>query len=192
MTRPLRLMILHFSHMGFTDGLTFMVLPPYFAALLRAPGNSSAGQVIGRHLDRYLIAGKDADEIHAQLSGDMGKNLMSVADIHLKHGIRQCFNYGTFKLNYVVFSQAFLPPKLISIGLGRIRGQSPSDLTVQNSVARHELVGDSGVTFCDTPQMLSLFAFWTPNAPAFSVRDKRVVTVGADDEEVFPLIAASE
>ena len=25
MTLPLRLMILHFSHMGFTDGLTFMI-----------------------------------------------------------------------------------------------------------------------------------------------------------------------
>ncbi len=25
MTLPLRLMILHFSHMGFTDGLTFML-----------------------------------------------------------------------------------------------------------------------------------------------------------------------
>ena len=28
MTLPLRLMILHFSHMGFTDGLTFMTVPP--------------------------------------------------------------------------------------------------------------------------------------------------------------------
>ena len=26
MTRPLRRMTLHFSHMGFTDGLTFIVL----------------------------------------------------------------------------------------------------------------------------------------------------------------------
>ena len=29
-TRPLRLITLHFSQMGFTEGLTFMVLPPYF------------------------------------------------------------------------------------------------------------------------------------------------------------------
>lgn len=28
-TRPLRLIILHFSHIGFTDGLTFTRIPPY-------------------------------------------------------------------------------------------------------------------------------------------------------------------
>jgi hypothetical protein len=42
MTRPLRLMILHFSQMGFTEGLTFMTtVPPIFIGS-RQPFNRSA------------------------------------------------------------------------------------------------------------------------------------------------------
>ena len=41
MTRPLRLMILHFSQMGLTEGLTFMVIPPILIGS-RQPFNPSA------------------------------------------------------------------------------------------------------------------------------------------------------
>ena len=52
MTLPLRLMTLHFSHMGFTDGLTFIVITSYeclngpivvasFISLAFAAGESS-------------------------------------------------------------------------------------------------------------------------------------------------------
>lgn len=42
-TRPLRLIILHFSHMGLTDGLTFIINLLYGAAsLLKAVGDSAA------------------------------------------------------------------------------------------------------------------------------------------------------
>ena len=39
MTLPLRLMILHFSHMGFTDGLTFMI---NLLECLDGPGTAEA------------------------------------------------------------------------------------------------------------------------------------------------------
>ena len=39
MTLPLRLMILHFSHMGFTDGLTFMI---NLRECLDGPGTAEA------------------------------------------------------------------------------------------------------------------------------------------------------
>lgn len=45
-TRPFLLMILHFSHMGFTDGLTFIVIAP---SLFRSPNDSALCQVIRRH-----------------------------------------------------------------------------------------------------------------------------------------------
>jgi len=44
-TLPLRLIILHFSQIGFTDGLTFM---RYTSLSLAAPGNSSTSQIIWR------------------------------------------------------------------------------------------------------------------------------------------------
>jgi hypothetical protein len=38
-TRPLRLMILHFSHIGFTEGLTFTRIPPYFIIIKKLLGS---------------------------------------------------------------------------------------------------------------------------------------------------------
>ena len=39
--------------------------------LLSTPGNSAAGQVIGRHLHCNLVTGQNPDEIHSELSGNM-------------------------------------------------------------------------------------------------------------------------
>ena len=68
MTRPLRLMILHFSQMGLTEGLTFMMLPPYlfgdcavFVRLCRlpsftgAPRAAAAGQLFERQVMRPRV-----------------------------------------------------------------------------------------------------------------------------------------
>ena len=47
-TRPLRLMILHFSQMGLTDGRTFIVVPSLSGSVFAAPGDPASGQIIGR------------------------------------------------------------------------------------------------------------------------------------------------
>ena len=89
-------MILHFSQIGFTDGLTFMLfylhqifggmghrkpvrrplarrshayLRPLFI-LLGTPSDTTAGQVVRRHLNGDLVAGKNADKVHAELARD--------------------------------------------------------------------------------------------------------------------------
>ena len=41
--------------------------------LFRAPSDAALGQIIGRHLQCYLIARQDPDEIHPQLAGDMSQ-----------------------------------------------------------------------------------------------------------------------
>jgi len=114
MTFPLRFMILHFSHMGFTEGLTFMILTlhneVWFRLLLTSPGYSAAGEIVRRHLHRYFVARKDPDKIHTELTGDMCQDFVAVTDVHKEHRIRQRFYHGTLKLDYVIFCQAYDPP----------------------------------------------------------------------------------
>ena len=77
MTRPLRLMTLHFSQIGFTEGFTFIVLfllflsctPfPNASALFETIGYAATGQVVRCKLNRDLISRQDANEIHADLT----------------------------------------------------------------------------------------------------------------------------
>ena len=80
MILPFLLMILHFSHIFFTEGLTFTNIIPFLsdfgslwereadAFLLCPPCDPAAGEVIRRHLNGHLIAREDADEVHSQLA----------------------------------------------------------------------------------------------------------------------------
>ena len=44
------------------------VTPDGTKVLFASPGNAAAGQIIGTHLNRNLVTGKNADEIHTQLT----------------------------------------------------------------------------------------------------------------------------
>ena len=63
------------------------------------------GQIIGRHLNSYLVTGQDFDEIHTELAGNVRQNDVSVADIDIEHSIRQCIGYDAFNFDYVVLCQ---------------------------------------------------------------------------------------
>ena len=76
-----------------------------FYLLLAPPGYSAAGDVIRGHLNRDLIARKDLDKVHPELTGNMSQNSVAVSDIHLKHGVGQGFYYRALKFNYIVFCQ---------------------------------------------------------------------------------------
>jgi hypothetical protein len=73
--------------------------------LLASPHDAAAGDVIGRHLHRDLIAGKDPDKVHPELSGNMGKDNVAFADIHLEHGVGQRLDDRALKFDYIVFCQ---------------------------------------------------------------------------------------
>ena len=98
-------MILHFSHMGLTDGLTFILFNLHMMSLLASPGDPALGQIIGRHLNSYLITGQDLDEVHAELAGNVCQNGVTVANVNSKHCIRQCIYYDALNLDYVVLCQ---------------------------------------------------------------------------------------
>ena len=109
MTRPLRLIILHFSHMGFTDGLTFILFNLHMRMsslnLLASPGDPALGQIIRRHLNGYFVTGQDLNEIHSELAGNVCQNHMPAANIDFEHRIRQRIGYDALKFDYVVFCQ---------------------------------------------------------------------------------------
>ena len=127
MTLPFLLMTLHLSHIGFTDGLTFIFLflrknsfariprcgmsvycdrtghsPLPWQSVLAAPGDPALREIVRAHFQCDLIARKDADEIHAQLAGDVSQDHMPARDLYLERRVRQSFLYDSFYFNYVL------------------------------------------------------------------------------------------
>ena len=47
-------------------------LLPLTLDLFGTPGDAALLQVVRGHLHRHLITGKDSDEVHSQLAGDVG------------------------------------------------------------------------------------------------------------------------
>ena len=94
--------------MGLTDGLTFILfnLHMKLSCLLTSPGDPALGQIIRRHLNGYLVTGQDLYKVHSELAGNMCQNDVSVADVDIEHGIRQCIGYDALNFDYVVFCQA--------------------------------------------------------------------------------------
>src|SRR5579871_1611994 len=94
-------MILHLSHMRLTEGRTFIV-SSYLSWLLVAVGDATAREVVRCQLHLDLVAGSDADVVHAHLSGDVGEDLVPVLQLAPKHGVRQRFYDRAFDQNRVV------------------------------------------------------------------------------------------
>jgi uncharacterized membrane protein len=101
MTLPLRLMTLHFSHMGLTLGLTFIVVN----LLLASPGDAAARQIVRRHLNRDLVTGEDSDKVHPELSGDVRQDDVAVANVNPERRVGQGFNNRALQFDYIVFCQ---------------------------------------------------------------------------------------
>lgn len=71
--------------------------------LFISPDNTSFGQVVGRHLHRNLVSGKDPDVIHAQLSADMSKYLMPILQLYGEHRVGKLLENLSFYFYRVGF-----------------------------------------------------------------------------------------
>ena len=102
-------MILHFSHMGFTDGLTFI--------LLTSIETSSLYLLL--HVILPLVRSY-GDICTVTLSpGNVCQNGVPAADIDGEHGIRQCIGNDALKFDYVVFCQDQLTPLVLTLFLAK-------------------------------------------------------------------------
>ena len=75
--------------------------------LLTSPGDPASGQIVGRHLQCYLVTGQDLNKVHSELAGNVCQNGMVIAKLDFEHSIGQCIGYDALKFDYVVFCQDF-------------------------------------------------------------------------------------
>src|SRR5450759_5824389 len=112
-------MTLHFSHIGLTDALTFIgdprssvrracgprTPPPgdLERPLLEPVRDPASAEVVGRQLHLDLVAGQDADVVHAHLAGDMGEHFVVVVEVDPEHRVGQSLDHFAFYLDGFFF-----------------------------------------------------------------------------------------
>src|SRR5215212_6933148 len=94
MVRPCRLITRQRSHIGFTDGLTFISAIP-----VRDP---AAREVVRRQLHLHLVAREDPDVVLPHLPRDRGENAVPSVDFDAKHRARQGLGDLPFDLDRVL------------------------------------------------------------------------------------------
>ena len=104
-------MILHFEHIRFTDGRTFIVAP---FCLLVAVDDSPTFEIVGRELYQDLVAGKNADEVLAHLSRNVREHLVAVLQIPqpkrpIISVVRRDVEERAHQIERVVLGQAITP-----------------------------------------------------------------------------------
>jgi hypothetical protein len=66
--------------------------------LLISVGNSSARQVVGRHLNTHAVANQDPDTILTHLAGDGGQyHMFTVVETHLEEGVGLLVDDGALR-----------------------------------------------------------------------------------------------
>src|SRR5689334_12426446 len=100
MVVPCRLMTRQRSHMGLTDGRTFMSAVPV--------GDSTAVQVVRAQLHLDLVPRKDADVVLAHLPGDGRENGVAAVDLHPEHRARERLDDFAFNLDLLFLGRHFL------------------------------------------------------------------------------------
>ena len=104
-TAPFLLMILHFSQIFLTEGLTFIGFTFPFVRLLFPPGDTALVQVIDRNLDRHGVARQNLDIVHSQLAGNVGSYDMPVRQFDFEDRVRKCLHNHAFKFDHIVLRQ---------------------------------------------------------------------------------------
>src|SRR5437868_12253190 len=101
-TVPWRRITLHFSHILFTEGRTFM-RRSCFSWLLVPVGDATPAEVVGRELHLDPVAGEDPDVVHPHLPGDVRQHFVAVLELHPEHGVREWLDDRPLHEDRIVF-----------------------------------------------------------------------------------------
>ena len=93
MVVPCRLITRQRSHMGLTDGRTFIVTSPV------PVGDPAAIEVVGAELDLDLVAREDPDVVLPHLPGDGREHGVAPVELHPEHRARERFDDLAFDLD---------------------------------------------------------------------------------------------
>src|SRR5437763_13929466 len=96
-TTPLRRTILHLRQIFFTDAMTFIW------SSFRSKGDAALGQIVRRHLHRYLFALQDADVVHAHLPGVEGVGRVAVLVLQAGGGVRRVLFHFSLEIVELLF-----------------------------------------------------------------------------------------
>src|SRR6266498_157364 len=102
-TRPWRRMILHRSHIFFTDGRTFIART---SPSLVAVHDPAARQVVRRQLHQHPVPREDPDVVHPHLPRDVSQNVVPVFELHPEHGVGERLGDRSLDLDGVLLRQA--------------------------------------------------------------------------------------
>src|SRR5918995_2477733 len=113
MVRPCRLITRQRSHMGLTDGRTFMMK---LGSSAIAEGDPAAGEVVGRELDLDAVAGGDADVVLPHLPRDRGEHGVAFVQLHPEHRARERLDDLAFDLDllFLDWHKLLIRPGLFS------------------------------------------------------------------------------
>ena len=92
MVVPCRLITRQRSHMGLTEGRTFISSPV-------SVGDPTTVEVIGAELDLDLVPRKDADVVLPHLPRDGREHRVAPVELHPEHGARKRFDDLAFDLD---------------------------------------------------------------------------------------------
>src|SRR6266511_5604013 len=102
-TRPWRRMILHRSHIFFTDGRTFIART---SPSLVAVHDPAARQVVRRQLYQNSVPREDPNVVHPHLPRDVSQNVVPVFELHPEHGVGERLGDRSLDLDGVLLRQA--------------------------------------------------------------------------------------
>src|ERR1700744_6496288 len=70
---------------------------------LEAIGDTTFGQIVGRHFHQHLVAGEHSDTVLAHAARGVGDDLVLVLELDAEGGIRQQFRHHTGKFQQLFF-----------------------------------------------------------------------------------------
>ena len=73
------------------------------AGVLVAEVDATLGQVVRRHLNRDLVAGKNADAVLLHATGGVGDDLVPVVELHTAAGVGKHLDHHALELEHLLF-----------------------------------------------------------------------------------------